>query len=172
MGNLLLRFLITAAAIAVIASINLAGIHIQGDQLRTLAVIAVIFGLINTIIKPIVKFFTCPLILLTLGLFTFVINAAMLLLTAQLSETFMNLSNGVLIVPDFGAALVGAFVISVVSFILESALGVRDKDRKRTEVRTVKEVRYVVERPAQPGVIEQSNPTWEQDDPFDKPKRG
>ncbi|OGW56132.1 MAG: hypothetical protein A2Z09_02065 [Nitrospirae bacterium RBG_16_43_8] len=74
----------------------------------------VVFGLVNTFIRPIIKFFTLPLLIFSLGLFTFVINAAMLGVTSWVSER-INLGFHV---EDFLSAFVGAFLISIVSMIL------------------------------------------------------
>jgi putative membrane protein len=81
--NFIIRLVINAIALYVTASI-LPGIHIVNNEIGTLLVIALVFGIVNAVIKPIVKILTCPLVILTLGLFIFVINALMLLLTAAL----------------------------------------------------------------------------------------
>jgi putative membrane protein len=77
-------------------------------------VVSAIFGLVNTFIRPFIKLFTFPLLILTLGLFTFVINAMMLSLTSWLSDQF-NLGFHV---EGFKAAFLGSLVISLVSMIL------------------------------------------------------
>ena len=84
------------------------------NEWMTLAVVALIFGLINAIIRPVVFFLTLPLTILTLGLFMFVINALMLLLTSRIAQA-LHLGFRV---EGFGSALLGALVISVVSFLL------------------------------------------------------
>jgi len=85
----------------------------------TLAIVALIFGVINAIIRPIVILLTFPLTIVTLGLFMFVINALMLLLTSRIAHA-LNLGFRV---EGFGAALLGALVISVVSFVLTRVVG-------------------------------------------------
>ena len=80
----------------------------------TLAVVALIFGVVNAIIRPIVVLLTLPLTIVTLGLFIFVINALMLLLTSRIARA-LDLGFRV---EGFGAALLGALVVSVVSFVL------------------------------------------------------
>jgi putative membrane protein len=87
----------------------------------TLAVVALIFGVINVTIRPIVVFLTLPLTIVTLGLFIFVVNALMLMLTSRIARA-LDLGFRV---EDFGAALLGALVISVVSFVL-SRFFIRD----------------------------------------------
>ncbi len=121
MGKFLLRVVINAIAIAITASI-LPGIHVVNQDLGTLLVIGLIFGLINALIKPLVSLLTCPFILLTLGLFVFVINGLMLLLTA-------NLSGGRLTVDGFWPAILGGIIMGIVGLILETVLGIRGKQK-------------------------------------------
>jgi putative membrane protein len=80
----------------------------------TLGIVALIFGVINAVIRPIVILLSLPLEILTLGLFTFVINALMLLLTSGIAHR-LHLGFRV---DGFWPAFVGALVISVVSFLL------------------------------------------------------
>jgi putative membrane protein len=169
MRGLVLRFLINAVAIAVITSGLLPGIHIIGNQIATLIVVALIFGIVNTLVKPIVKFLTCPFILLTLGLLLFIINGLMLWVTAALSEPLISVTGGQLWIENFGWAVVGALIISIIGMILERLLDV-DSNRR---VQKVTEVRYVVEPPLPPLNDEfndfvNSRPFDELDD---KPKR-
>ncbi|HAL61998.1 MAG TPA: phage holin family protein [Chloroflexi bacterium] len=116
----LLRWLINALAIYV-ASKVVSGIYVRDEW--AIVAVALILGLVNAFIRPLLKFFTCPLIVLTLGLFLFVINAAMLGLTAwvagQLGIGFE--------VAGFGAAFWGALVISLVSLAL--TLLIRGEER-------------------------------------------
>jgi len=76
--------------------------------------VGIIFGLVNTFIRPFVKLFTLPLLVLTLGLFTFIINALMLKLTSFLSEQFGLGFH----VEGFKPAFLGALIISLVSMVL------------------------------------------------------
>lgn len=90
-----------------------------GDQVLTFLVIGLIFGLVNAVIKPVVKLFALPLYVLTLGLFAFVVNAFMLQITSWISEatplTFR--------VDDFfWSAVLGAVVVTFVSMILHLVL--------------------------------------------------
>lgn len=112
MSKALWRWLINAVALYVAARV-VTGIDFTGDWV-SLAVIALIFGVVNALLGPILKLLSCPLILLTLGVFTLIINAALLLLTSYLSES-LNLGFHV---SGFGAAFLGALLISVVSFVL------------------------------------------------------
>jgi putative membrane protein len=122
MGKFLLRVIINAIAIAITASL-LPGIHVVNQDLGTLLVIGLIFGLVNALIKPILAVLTCPFIILTLGLFIFVINGAMLLLTA-------SLSGGRLIIDGFWWAVLGGIIMGIVGLVLESVLGVREQKEK------------------------------------------
>jgi len=108
----LLRLVITAVALwAAVALVN--GITFTGSWL-SLLIVALIFGLINAVVRPLLKLLTCPLVLLTLGLFIFVINALMLWLTSTLS---VSLGLG-FHVSGFAAAFWGALVVSIVSVVL------------------------------------------------------
>ena len=116
MGQLLIRLLINAVAIYVTVLL-VPGIGFTGDggiDAGALLLVAVIFGIVNAVIKPIVAFFTCPLYVLTLGLFTFIVNALMLLLTSWLANQF----GGGFEVAGFWPALIGGIIISIVSTVL------------------------------------------------------
>ena len=89
------------------------GIRYSGDWWGILLV-GVLFGLVNTVIRPFVKLFTFPLLILTLGIFTFVINAMMLSVTSWLSDQFHLGFH----VAGFMPAFWGALVISLVSLVL------------------------------------------------------
>jgi putative membrane protein len=124
MRKLLLRWLIDA--VAVWAAIQWVPGITAVDGWGTVLIVALILGLVNALISPIIKLLTCPLILLSLGLFTLVINAMMLLLAAAIAR-------GVGIgfqVDGFVPALLGSVVISVVSFALSALTGVNE-DRRR-----------------------------------------
>lgn len=116
MGSLFLRLVVNAIAlyVATLPQLNI-GVKFTTGEWWQIAVVAFIFGLANAIIRPILKFLTCPLILLTLGLFTLVINALMLWLTAWISTNVFALGFEV---NGFWAAFVGALVVSIVSFVL------------------------------------------------------
>ncbi len=120
--RIIVRIVVNAIALAVAAwlvegiTVGVGGDRVQ--QILVLLGVAVIFGVVNALIRPIVQLFTFPLFLLTLGLFTFVVNALMLLLTSWIS--------GELDLPfrvdGFVAALIGAVIVSVVSFLLDVVL--------------------------------------------------
>lgn len=111
-------------AIAIWAATRLVpGIHY--DSIGALIGIALIFGFVNAFLRPILRLLTCPLILATLGLFTFVLNAALFLLAAAIGRTFGLGFH----VDGFWAAFWGALVISIVSVAL--SLFIREKDEKK-----------------------------------------
>lgn len=107
----LIRFLITAAALWLAVAL-VPGITHDGSWLGLLGV-ALVFGLVNALIRPIIKLLTCPLIILTLGVFLLVLNALMLWLTAELSNA-LGLDFHV---AGFWSAFWGALLISIVSAV-------------------------------------------------------
>jgi len=112
----LLRLLINAAALWVAVRI-VPGLHYTGDLLPLLAV-ALIFGLLNAFIRPLLKLLSLPVIILTLGLFALLINAFMLWLTGRLSSAF-----GIPFQVDGClAAIFGSIVVSIVSAVLSMVL--------------------------------------------------
>lgn len=143
MRRFLIRFFINAAAIGVIVSGILPGIRITGNTLPTLVVVALIFGLINTLIKPIVQLLTCPVILLTMGLFMFIINGVLLYLTAFISGLVsQNVGvGGTLQIDNLLWAIVGSIIVTAVSLVLERLMGVNEPRVviKRVEIRQVTE---------------------------------
>jgi putative membrane protein len=125
MRNLLLRLVINAIALFAATQVGIPGLRFDGDW-KTIVVVAFIFGLVNALIRPLLALLTCPLILLTLGLFTLVINALMLALTGWLAQQF-NLG---FTVDGFWAAFVGALVVSLVSWALTLVTG-EERERHR-----------------------------------------
>jgi putative membrane protein len=128
--RLILRLLANAAALAV-ATFLLAGIRLTepttSGKVVTLLVVALIFGLVNAVVKPVFSLVSLPLVLLTLGLFLVVINALMLLLTSWVS-TRIDLG---WYVDGFGTAVLGALIVSVVSFFLNAFVPDRRSHRRR-----------------------------------------
>jgi putative membrane protein len=121
-----LRLLINAAALWVAIRIVPGVVH-DGSP-ASLFVVALVFGALNASVRPLLKLFTFPLLILTLGLFTFVINAFMLMLTSWISG-ILHIGFHV---AGFGPAFLGALVVSLVSFLL--SLFVNDRDRPRVHV--------------------------------------
>jgi len=122
--GLVLRLIVNAVALLAAAWI-VPGIELStargqptANEWLTLLLVALIFGLVNAIIRPVVVFLTFPITVLTLGLFIFVINALMLILTSWIAA---GMALGFR-VNGFVPALLGALIISVVSFIMNRIL--------------------------------------------------
>jgi putative membrane protein len=119
MENLILRIMINALSIA--AAVKFVdGITFTGEWWKMI-IIGGVFGIVNAFIKPVVTFFTFPLIIITLGLFTLIVNTLMLFITAELSGP---LSLG-LQMTGFGAAFKGALIASIVSMLLSWLTGIK-----------------------------------------------
>lgn len=126
MSSFLVRLVINALAIAATAWL-LPGITVGGNAMLTIILVALIFGIVNAIIKPIFSFVTCGLYVITLGLFTFIANALMLWFTEDIAKWFgLQFS-----IDSFWTAIIGALIISVVSFILSLILGGKNRGRPR-----------------------------------------
>jgi putative membrane protein len=113
--RLILRLVINVIAIWAATFLLPSAISIEGGWMAWL-VVAVIFGLVNALIRPIVSFFGRPITCLTLGLFTLVINAAMLGLTALLAGGLLSIQGEFL--GQIWNAVIAALVITVVSSVL------------------------------------------------------
>ena len=131
----LVRVLINGVAIW-FATLILPGLTIVGgdsnwETLGIILLIALVFGIVNAIVKPIVAILSIPLYILTLGLFTIVVNALMLMLTAWITEA----TDWGLRIDNFGVACWGAIIISIVSLVLSVLLpGPRVERSSSTEV--------------------------------------
>ncbi len=101
------RWLVTAFALAVSAWI-VKGIEIEGAL--SLFFAAMVVGILNAFVRPIVLILTLPLNILTMGLFTFVINAIMIMMASKVVRGFT--------ISDFWSALVGAIFLSIISFLI------------------------------------------------------
>ncbi|CAM5458626.1 MULTISPECIES: phage holin family protein [Streptomyces] len=121
MKNFVVKTIANAGALAVavwlIDNITLTG-DSTGKQVATLLLVALIFGLVNVVVKPVVKLLSLPLLILTLGLFTLIVNALMLLLTSWLADK-VDLSFHV---EGFWTAVLGGLIISIVSWALNVVL--------------------------------------------------
>lgn len=121
MKNFLIRLLVNAFALSA-AAWMIDGVQLSED-FGDILWVALIFGLLNAVLKPIVMFLSLPFLLVTLGLFALVVNGGMLLLTARLSDS--------LAVDGLGSAVLGAIVISIVTMILGGVLDDGDGKKKR-----------------------------------------
>lgn len=127
MTRFLLRWVINA--VALFAAIYIVkGIDFVGSWVGILW-LALIFGLVNAILRPLLKFFSLPLIILTLGLFSLVINTFLFWLTSLLG-TFFSL-NLVIQPPVLWNAFLGALIVSLVSVFLNLVLKDELKGKKR-----------------------------------------
>ena len=108
MRNLLLHWVFNAIALWV-AAYFIPGLDFTGDLLH-LILVAAVFGLVNSLLRPLLTVLTCPLIVLTLGLFLVVVNVLMLELTDWLVPDFELRS--------FGSALAAALIVSAVNLVL------------------------------------------------------
>ena len=112
--KMLIRWIITGFSLFVAAWI-VPGIRVTGDGWTVFAVMAVILGLVNAIIRPVLKLLSCPLIVLTLGLFVLVINGITLWLASALAVSWFHVG---FYVDGFWAAFLGALIVSIVSVVL------------------------------------------------------
>lgn len=126
MNKFLIRIIINGFALyAAVALVS--GIQPQNPNPISYVWLALIFGVLNALLKPILKFLTCPFILLTLGLFTLIINTGLFYLTGWIGQQF---AVGFTIT-NFWAALLGALIVSIVSMFLEVIFKDELKDRGR-----------------------------------------
>ncbi|KIZ19342.1 phage holin family protein [Streptomyces natalensis] len=121
MKHFLVKTIANAAALAVaiwlLKDITLTGEN-TGRKILTLVLVALIFGLVNFIVKPVVKLLSLPLFILTLGLITLVVNALMLLLTSFVAGKFGLAFH----VTGFGTAVLGGLIVSIVAWAMHMVL--------------------------------------------------
>ena len=114
MTKFFLRWVINAVGLYLaIFLLNGKGVDFSGNWLAIIW-LALIFGLVNAFLRPLLNLLTCPLIILTLGLFTLLINTFLFWLTGQIGQFFdLGLS-----INDFWAAFFGGVIVSIVSIVL------------------------------------------------------
>ncbi len=123
--KLLIRWAITALALFAAAWV-VPGIHVDDSRGWVVyAAMAVILSLVNALIRPLLKVLTCPLIVLTLGLFTLVVNAVSMLIASAIANNLFKVG---FYIDGFWPAFWGALIVSVVSVVLSIFVG--DDDRK------------------------------------------
>lgn len=115
--RLIAKLLVIAGAVWIVAY-AVRGVHVQ-EGISSYLLIAVIFAVVNVLVRPVLKLLSFPLLLLTLGLFLIVINAAMLGLTALLTDR--------LAIDGFGPAVIASLIISAVTWVGDNVLGL-DRD--------------------------------------------
>lgn len=124
MTKFILRWMINVVAIYLVILI-VPGIHLQSGWVSVLW-LALILGLINAFVRPLLKLLTCPLIFLTLGLFTLLINTFLLWLTSQIGQAFgINM-----VIDGFWPAFLGGLVVTAVSVVMSLILRDELKGRK------------------------------------------
>ena len=121
MRNFLIRAIVAGISITLTANL-LPGIHVNND-IGSVLLIGLVFGLVNATVKPLLALLTCPFVILTLGLFILVINGLMIQLVAWLVGSAMS-------VDGFGWALVGGIVMSIITMILEGLLKLNDEPER------------------------------------------
>ncbi len=120
MRYILIRWIILVIAVWITTWL-LPGVHVHGG-ISSFIIIAAVLGLVNAIIRPIIMFFTCPLIMLTLGLFILIVNTMMLSLTAWLLPEMLTIDG-------FWSTFFASLIISIISAILSIYLhGDKPKD--------------------------------------------
>jgi putative membrane protein len=125
--KLLVRWVIASLALFAAAWL-IPGIRVEeGSAWVVYAAMAVVLGLVNATVRPILKFLTCPLIILTLGLFVLVINGVTLWLASSVAVNWLGIG---FYVDGPLSAFLGALVVSVITVIL-SALVREDKEDKK-----------------------------------------
>ena len=126
MTKFILRLLINAIALY-LAVLIVPGIDL-GTNMVSLLWLALIFGIVNALFRPLLKFLTCPLIILTLGLFTLVINTFLFWLTSVIGQSFgiaLTISD-----PVWWNAFLGGLIVSIVSVIMTLILKDELKSRR------------------------------------------
>jgi putative membrane protein len=114
--NILIRIIVNAVAIGLTAYL-LPGIRVvEGSGIATYLLLGLIFGVVNALIKPIVSALSCPLVILTLGLFILVINGAMLMLTSWISGDRLQIDSWL-------TAILAGIVMGVINIVLEGVVG-------------------------------------------------
>jgi len=124
--NLLIRWIISSFSLFVAAWL-VPGIRVQGNAWVVYAVMAVILGLINAVVRPILRLLSLPLIMLTLGLFLLFINGITLWIASAIAVKLFHVG---FYVDTFWSALLGALIVSIVSMILSSLLRKREEEAR------------------------------------------
>lgn len=127
MRNFVIRVIINAVAIAVTAML-IPNIQVANNDIGTLLIIGLIFGMVNSLLKPILILLTCPAVILSLGLFILVINGLMLLITDSLVGDRLVIDGGI------WTAVLGGIVMALVSMTLESILQIDGSPDKNGDI--------------------------------------
>lgn len=125
--KLLLRWAITSFSLFAAAWL-VPGIRVEGEAWKIFAVMAIILGMVNSIVRPVLKVLSCPLIILTLGLFVFVVNALTLWLSSYMAVHWFHVG---FYVNGFVPAFLGSIIVSLVSVILNLIVKEEERDSRR-----------------------------------------
>ena len=128
MWRLLIRWLITSIAVGVAAFVVPGIGHDGTNALIAIVITAAVLGLLNAVLRPILRFLSCGLIIATLGLFLLVINAFVFWLSAQISDSWFHSG---FFIHGFWPAFWGSIVVSIVSFFLSVFVSDPDEDDGR-----------------------------------------
>jgi len=123
MRNFFIRVVINAIAIAITAMV-IPNIQVVNNDIGTLLMIGLVFGIVNSLLKPILMFLTCPAVILSLGLFVLVINGVMLLITESLVGDRLIIEGGI------WTAILGGIVMAIVSMVLEGVMKLDDDNNR------------------------------------------
>jgi len=123
--KLLIRWVIASLALFVAAWL-VPGITVDGNGWVIYALMAIVLGLVNAIVRPLLKLMTCPLILLTLGLFVLVINGLTLWLASAIAVNWFHVG---FYVDGFWSSFLGALIVSIITIILSALLKEDDNDK-------------------------------------------
>lgn len=123
--SLLTKWLVSMIALYIAAWI-VPGIQIEGNGWVVFSIVAVILSILNVTIRPILKFLSCGLILLTLGLFIFIIDASVLMLASNIAVNWFGIG---FYVDNFSSALLGSLIVTVSSLIINHIIK-EDKNKK------------------------------------------
>lgn len=121
MSRFIIRWIINAIALYVailVVNNTIGGISLQNPSWQSYLWMGLIFGLVNALLRPLLEFLTCPLIILTLGLFTFILNTFLFYIVGWIGSFF----NVGFTVASFWSALLAAVVVSVISIVLSLVL--------------------------------------------------
>jgi putative membrane protein len=129
MRDFLLRVFINAFSLTIVAML-LPAIHFSDDSLGTLALVALILGLVNAILKPVIFVLSCPLIILTLGLCALVINGIVLLITDEIAGSRFDIDG-------FWWAVLAGLIVGFIGGVMENALGLNRRDDEDDQIRII-----------------------------------
>jgi len=124
--KLLIRWFVTSISL-VVAAWLVPGIRVEREAWTIFAAMAIILGLVNSVIRPLLTLLSCPLIILTLGFFVLVINGITLWIASGLAVRWFHVG---FYVDDYLSAFLGALIVSIVSVVLTALIGETNKPER------------------------------------------